>query len=304
MAEKKKHIFKKGSLTRAEAKYGYAFIAPMLIGFIIFVLIPIIATFCLSFTNYSLLSGMEFCGFSNYVKMLTKDATFTKSVVNTLYFTVLLVPTNFVLCLGLALLIQENIKGIGFFRTAIFTPYITSIVVWALIWKFMFQTENGFVNVFLRLLNIAGVNWLYNEKLAIPLVVFVTLTKGFGMNTIIFINALQDVPRIYYEAAELDGASAIQRFRRITLPMISPTVFLVLIITMIGSLKVFTQINVMTEGGPGTSSYVLVYYIYQKAFRLQQFGYASAISVILFIVIMILTLLQWKVRSNWVFYEN
>ena len=168
----------------------------------------------------------------------------------------------------------------------------------------MFQTENGFVNVFLRLLNIAGVNWLYNEKLAIPLVVFVTLTKGFGMNTIIFINALQDVPRIYYEAAELDGASAIQRFRRITLPMISPTVFLVLIITMIGSLKVFTQINVMTEGGPGTSSYVLVYYIYQKAFRLQQFGYASAISVILFIVIMILTLLQWKVRSNWVFYEN
>ena len=297
--QKEKH-----ALRRQDYKYGYAFIAPMFIGFAVFVIAPLIATVYLSLCDYSLIKGMSWCGLENYVKLFTNDPTFVTSVKNTLYFTILLIPSNMVLCLGLAMLLHKNIKGIGFFRTAIFTPYVTNIVSWALVWKFMLQNDGGFINMVLDLFGLEGTNWLYNTHLVIPIVVLVTLLKGFGMNTIIFIGALQDVPSMYYEAASLDGATRRQQFFRITLPMISPTIFLIIIITMIGSLKVFAQINVLTQGGPGTASYVLVYYIYQVAFKMNKFGYGSAISVVLFVVIMGLTLLQWSVRKKWVYYEE
>lgn len=294
----------KHSLQRIDYKYGFGFITPMLIGFTVFVIAPLIATVYLSFCDYSLIKGMSWCGWENYVKLFTNDPTFLISIQNTLYFTILLIPSNLVLCLGLAMLLFKNIKGIGFFRTAIFTPYVTNIVSWALVWKFMLQNDGGFINMVLNTFGLEGTNWLYNTHLVIPIVVLVTLLKGFGMNTIIFIGALQDVPAMYYEAASLDGASKRQQFFKITLPMISPTIFLIIIITMIGSLKVFAQINVLTQGGPGTASYVLVYYIYQIAFKMNKFGYGSAISVILFIVILGLTLLQWSVRKKWVYYED
>lgn len=294
----------KHSLQRIDYKYGFGFITPMLIGFTVFVIAPLIATVYLSFCDYSLIKGMSWCGWENYVKLFTNDPTFLISIKNTLYFTILLIPSNLVLCLGLAMLLFKNIKGIGFFRTAIFTPYVTNIVSWALVWKFMLQNDGGFINMVLNAFGLEGTNWLYNTHLVIPIVVLVTLLKGFGMNTIIFIGALQDVPAMYYEAASLDGASKRQQFFKITLPMISPTIFLIIIITMIGSLKVFAQINVLTQGGPGTASYVLVYYIYQIAFKMNKFGYGSAISVILFIVILGLTLLQWSVRKKWVYYED
>lgn len=294
----------KNILERKEYKYGYLFIAPMFIGFAIFVLIPLIAIVYLSFCDYSLLRGLSWCGLKNYIELFTKDKTFYISLVNTLKFTVLLIPSNLILCLGMATMLYKNIKGIGFFRTAIFTPYVTNIVAWALVWKFMLQKDGGFINLILKLFSVTGPDWLYTSNFAIPIVVLVTLLKGFGMNTIIFIGALQEVPEMYYEAASLDGASKRQQFWKITLPMIAPTIFLVIIITMIGSLKVFSQVNIMTQGGPGTSSYVLVYYIYQKAFKMSQFGYGSAISVVLFIMIMGLTLLQWKVRKKWVYYED
>ena len=294
----------KHSLQRIDYKYGFGFITPMLIGFTVFVIAPLIATVYLSFCDYSLIKGMSWCGWENYVKLFTNDPTFLISIKNTLYFTILLIPSNLVLCLGLSMLLFKNIKGIGFFRTAIFTPYVTNIVSWALVWKFMLQNDGGFINMVLNAFGLEGTNWLYNTHLVIPIVVLVTLLKGFGMNTIIFIGALQDVPAMYYEAASLDGASKRQQFFKITLPMISPTIFLIIIITMIGSLKVFAQINVLTQGGPGTASYVLVYYIYQIAFKMNKFGYGSAISVILFIVILGLTLLQWSVRKKWVYYED
>ena len=168
----------------------------------------------------------------------------------------------------------------------------------------MLQNDGGFINMVLNMFGLEGTNWLYTGSLAIPIVVLVTLLKGFGMNTIIFIGALQEVPDMYYEAAAIDGATKWQQFRKITLPMISPTIFLIIIITMIGSLKVFSQVKVLTNGGPGTASYVMVYYIYQKAFKMNEFGYGSALSVILFIAILGLTLLQWNLRKKWVHYEN
>lgn len=292
------------SLARRDYAFGYAFITPMLIGFIIFVLVPIIATIGLSFCDYSLLRGLKWCGLDNYIKIFTEDKTFVESVLNTIEFTVLLIPTNLALCLALAMLLYKNMTGVGFFRTVIFTPYVTNIVSWALVWKFMLQNDGGFINMVLNLFGLEGTNWLYNSNLVIPIVVLVTLFKGFGMNTIIFIGALQEVPEMYYEAAALDGATKWQQFKKITLPMISPTIFLIIIITMIGSLKVFSQVNVLTNGGPGTSSYVMVYYIYQKAFKMNQFGYGAALSVILFVVIMALTLVQWNLRTRWIHYED
>ena len=295
---------KTSTLERRDYIYGFIFILPMLIGFIIFVLAPIITTFYLSLCKFSLLRGRVWCGLENYIKIFTSDKIFIDSVLNTLEFTALLIPTNLVLCLAVAILLYRNIKGIGFFRTMIFTPYVTNIVSWALIWKFMLQNDGGFINMVLNMFGLEGTNWLYTGSLAIPIVVLVTLLKGFGMNTIIFIGALQEVPDMYYEAAAIDGATKWQQFRKITLPMISPTIFLIIIITMIGSLKVFSQVKVLTNGGPGTASYVMVYYIYQKAFKLNEFGYGSALSVILFIAILGLTLLQWNLRKKWVHYEN
>lgn len=292
------------SLAWRDHMFGYGFITPMLIGFTIFVLIPIIATFYISFCDYSLLRGMKWAGFKNYINIFTKDKTFLVAVMNTVEFTLLLIPLNMVLCLGLAVLLYKNMKGIGFFRTMIFTPYVTNIVSWALVWKFMLQNDGGFINMVLDLLGLQGTNWLYNPDAVIPIVVIVTLFKGFGMNTIIFIGALQEVPEMYYEAAALDGASKWQQFKKITLPMISPTILLIIIITMIGSLKVFSQVKVLTNGGPGTASYVMVYYIYQKAFKMNQFGYGAALSVILFIVIMALTVVQWNLRKRWIHYED
>lgn len=292
------------ALGRRDYKYGFGFIAPMLIGFSVFVIAPLAATVYLSFCDYSLIKGMAWCGWDNYIKLFTNDPTFVVAVKNTLYFTALLIPANLLLCLGLAMLLHKNIRGVGFFRTAIFTPYVTNVVSWALVWQFMLQSDGGFINMVLNMFGLEGTNWLYNTKLVIPIVVLVTLLKGFGMNTIIFIGALQEVPQMYYEAASLDGAGKRQQFFRITLPMISPTIFLIIIITMIGSLKVFAQINVLTQGGPGTASYVMVYYIYQVAFKMNKFGYGSALSVILFLVIMGLTLAQWSVRKKWVYYED
>jgi multiple sugar transport system permease protein len=190
------------------------------------------------------------------------------------------------------------------FRTAFFTPVVTSIVVWAIVWKYIFATDNGLMNQLLKLLHIQGPAWLYNFALAMPVVIVVSVLKNVGLNMVIFLAALQDVPKMYYEAATIDGASKPRMFWNVTLPMISPSFFLALVLTLIGSLKVFSQIQVMTDGGPGTSTYVLVYYIYQQAFKVFEFGYASAIAFILFFLVLVLTIMQWNLRKRWVHHEQ
>ncbi|MFC4776581.1 carbohydrate ABC transporter permease [Paenibacillus sp. GCM10023252] len=294
----------KSKLMASDKWYGYAFISPMVLGYLIFLLGPIVAAFAMSFTNWSLIKELEFTGLANYRRAFSEDPVFWETVTNTLYFTVGLVPLNIIITLGLALLLKDRIFGISFFRTAIFTPVVTSVVVWAIIWKYIFQTDNGLINTVLKLFGAEGPAWLYDMELAMPVVILVTLLKGLGMNMVIFLAALNDVPTMYYEAAKIDGASRWKTFTNVTLPLITPSVFLVLIITMIGSLKVFGQIYVMTGGGPGTSTYVFVYYIYEQAFKMYEFGYASAVAFILFAIILVLTLLQWTVRKRWVHHEQ
>lgn len=294
----------KSRLASSGAWYAYLFISPMVLGYIIFLLVPIVAAFGMSFTNYSLLHDTEYVGLDNYEKAFLNDPLFWKTVWNTLYFSAGLIPLNLMLALGLALLLNRKIPGISLFRTAIFTPVVTSIVVWAIVWKYIFATDAGLINQILLLFNIQGPAWLYNFGLAMPVVIVVSVLKNVGLNMVIFLAALQEVPKMYYEAAKIDGASRMRTFWNITFPMISPAFFLALILTLIGSLKVFSQIQVMTDGGPGTSTYVLVYYIYQQAFKQFEFGYASSIAFILFFLVLILTIVQWNMRKRWVHHEQ
>ncbi len=292
------------SLEYRESIWGYTFIAPMLIGFLIITVAPVIATFVYSLTNKNMMSRTtDFIGLENYQKLF-KDKTFRSTMLQTLEFTLLLIPSNLVLTLALATLLKDKFRGCGFFRTAVFTPVVTSVVVGGGLWRYIFQTDNGLVNAVLKMFGITGPQWLMNTDLAIPVSVFITLVKGLGMNMVMFIGAMLDVPQDYYEAASLDGASKWKQFFSITLPNIAPTIFLVLIMTTIGSLKVFGQIKALSNGGPGTSSYVMVFYIYEMAFKSYKFGYASAASVVLFLMIVALTIIQWKGRKKWVYHED
>ncbi|WNR42872.1 carbohydrate ABC transporter permease [Paenibacillus roseipurpureus] len=287
-----------------EALYGYTFIAPMMLGYIIFLLGPILMAFMMSFTNWSLFESASYVGLANYRQAIMGEELFWSTVKNTLYFSAGLVPLNIMISLSLALLLQKKVKGIGLFRTIVFTPVVTSLVAWGIVWKYIFNTDGGLVNQLLHLFGMTGPAWLYDFQLAMPVVILVSVLKNVGMNMVIFLAALQDVPVMYYEAAKIDGASPWKRFVHVTLPLIAPSLFLTMVITTIGSLKVFGQIYVMTGGGPGDSTKVLVYYIYEQAFKLYQFGYASAVAFLLFGIILLLTVLQWVVRKRWIYHEQ
>ncbi|OME82100.1 sugar ABC transporter permease [Paenibacillus sp. FSL A5-0031] len=292
------------SLKSKEMWMGYLFILPIVAGYIIFLFGPIVYAFMMSFTNWSLFGNTAYIGLDNYIYAMRDDPVFWDTVVNTVYFSAGLVPLNIVLSLLLAMLLKRKIWGIGLFRTAIFTPVVVSLVVWGIVWKFIFSTDGGLVNLLIRTFGGTEIAWLFSETWTMPTVIVVSALKGVGMNMVIFLAALHDVPKDYYEASKIDGASRWETFKSITLPMITPAVFMVTIITVIGSLKVFGQIYVMTGGGPGTSTYVMVFYIFKQAFRSYEFGYASALAFILFSIILVLTLIQWKLRKRWVHYEQ
>ncbi|MEH7111678.1 sugar ABC transporter permease [Neobacillus niacini] len=275
----------------------------MVIGFLVIMLFPLIYSIYMSLTDWQLLGDPNFIGTENYQR-LVNDPDFWVVLKNTIIFAAGLVPINIVLALLLALLLQKNLPGIGFFRTAIFIPVMTSIVVWSIIWKYMFGTEEGFINQVLATIGIDGPAWLYDPDLAMGAVIVVSALKNVGLNMVLFLAALQQVDKNLYEASYLDGANKRRQFWHVTLPMITPTVFLTLILTIIGSMKVFGQIYVMTNGGPGNHTKVLVYYIWENAFRLFDFGYASAIALVLFVIILVFTVIQWTGRKRWVFHEE
>ncbi|MDF2681466.1 MAG: sugar transporter permease [Brevibacillus sp.] len=282
---------------------GWLFVSPMALGFLVLLLGPLLLAFYMSLTDWPLLGEPTFIGLDNY-KAIFQDEEFWTVVGNTFAFAAGLVPMNIVLALGLALLLARKLPGIGIFRTAIFVPVMTSLIVWAIVWKYLFATDTGFINQILQLFGITGPAWLYNPQLAMPVVIVTSVLKNVGLNMVLFIAALQQVPVHLYEAARIDGAGRARQFFQITVPMISPTIFLTTLLTIIGSLKVFGQIYVMTQGGPGDSTKVLVYYIWEKAFKNFEFGYASALAFVLFFIIFVFTLLQWQYRKRWVFHEE
>lgn len=294
---------KKNSTEKMDNIAGWLFISPMLVGFSIFMFGPLIYAFFISLNDWPLLGEETFVGTKNYDSLI-HDATFIKSLINTLLFSIGLVPLNIILAMFLATLLKKKFFGIGLFRTAIFVPVVTSLIVWSIVWKYLLASELGFINQMLSLIGITGPSWLLSVSTALPVVIFVSVLKNVGLNMILFLTAMQQVPEELYEAAEIEGASSLRKFKSVTLPLITPTVFLTMIITTIGAMKVFGQIYVMTRGGPVDSTKVLVYYIWETAFKHFDMGYASALAFVLFFILLVFTILSWVVRKRWVFYEE
>jgi len=282
---------------------GYTMVAPVVLGSLAFVIAPLIAVVWFSLHDWNVLANtFVFSGTDNYERMLA-DPGLHNSLLVSLWFSIGLVVLNVTLALFLAVLLNQKLPGTTTFRTFFFSPVVVSLVAWTIVWSFLLQADGG-INGFLAVLGIEGPNWLRGDVTAMLAVIVVQVFKNVGLNMILFLAALQAVPEEISEAARIDGAGAWRRFRSITMPMISPTILLVMILTIVGSLEVFAQIAVLTGGGPGNSTTVLVYYLYQQAFRFNDFGYASAIAVLLFFIVLVLTLIQWQTRKRWVFHEN
>jgi multiple sugar transport system permease protein len=272
---------------------GYGFLLPDLIGLAVFVALPIVGAFYISFHDWTGIGVKHWSGIDNY-KTLIHDKAFLQSLKVTAIYTFSFVPLLFAISLGLALLVNQGLKLTGFFRTAFFAPYMVSLVVASVIWSFMLQDPAGAVNAIIGWFGIAPQEWLGSTKLALVSVILVTLWQSVGYSMIIFLAGLQDIPTVYYDAAKVDGAGAWRRFRAITLPLLKRTSVFVAVISFIGAFQLFDPIFVMTQGGPANATTTTVYYIYQQAFQFLQLGYASALSVVLFAIIVLFSLLQLR----------
>ena len=291
------------TMARRDAAAGYLFIAPQVIGIVTFVLIPLGLVFWYSLHEWNVLAGtFRFQGAANYFKLM-RDPALPEVLLATAVFSFGLVILNMSLALLLAVLVDQKLKGITVFRTLFFSPVVVSLVAWTIVWGFLLQ-NNGGINGLLSVIGVEGPNWLRLPSTAMLSVIVVQVFKNVGLNMVLFLAALQSVPRELYEAAQVDGVGRFKQFRRITLPLISPTILLTSIITIVGSLQVFAQIAVLTQGGPGMSTTVLVYYLYQQAFQFHRFGYGATISIVLFLLVALLTFAQWQMRRKLVFYEN
>lgn len=286
-------------LERADALIGSAFVAPVVIGALVFGLVPFGYVIWYALHDWSPLVGtFTWTGLDNFAR-LVRDAEVLGSLGTTLAYAAMLMVLNVTLALLLAVLLNQKLRGITTFRAFFFSPVIVSSVAWVLVWSFL-VASNGGINGFLAMFGIDGPNWLRDPALALPTVVVIQVFKGVGMNMILFLAALQGVPSELKESARIDGASSWHVFRLITIPLITPTILLVTMLTMIGAMDVFAPIQILTEGGPGRSTTVISYLLYRTAFVQQDFGYASAIGVLLFLVMLLLAALQWGTRKRWV----
>jgi multiple sugar transport system permease protein len=287
------------SLRQRETLEGWLFVSPVLTGFGIFFLGPLIAVVFYSMTQWNLLTQQAtFVGLANFEDALTTNPDFWHVIRNSLVFAAGLVPLNMALALALALALSRPFRGVLFFRTVFFAPVVTSAVAWAIVWKFLLQGEGGAVNQLLSLVGIDGPNWLREPNWAMAAVIVTRVIKMVGLNMILYIAALQSIPRDYEAAARLEGASGWQIFRMVTWPLLAPTTLVIMVITMIGSFKVFDHIYLMTRGGPENGTLVLAFYIYEQAFKFFNVGYASALALIMFVVVMALTTVQLVLRRR------
>jgi multiple sugar transport system permease protein len=280
----------------------YLYLLPTFIGLLLFSAGAVVASFFISFTQWDVVSPPQWIGLANYTGLWHSDL-FWEVVRNTFYFIVLSVPLSVSCSLALALAVNTQLKGITLFRTAYFLPVVSSMIAVALVWSWIFNPEYGLLNYLLRLFfGIKGPAWLDSTSWALPAMVIVTVWKGLGYSMVIFLAGLQSIPMELHHAATMDGAGIWRRFWNITLPMLSPTTFFVLVITLINSFQVFEQTYVLTKGGPADSTLTMSYFIYQNAFQFFQMGKAAALSYVLFALIFIVTLVQFRIQKRWVFY--
>lgn len=289
---------------RREVIEGYLWISPWLIGFLLFSLGPIIASFYLSLTKYKIGGAPEWVGIANYVEAFTSDQLFWPSLWRTVYFSLGSVLIGVALSLLAAILLNQNLRGTVIYRALFYLPSLTPIVAMAILWVWLLQPQVGLVNYLLYEVGISGPGWLTSAKWAIPSVIMISLWSSIGGGRmIIFLAGLQGVPQSLHESAQIDGANTIQRFWHITLPMISPVILFNLILGIIGSFSVFSLAYVATNGGPNYGTWFYMLHLYYNAFSYFQMGYASALAWIFFVLIFILSYLQIKLSDRWVYYE-
>jgi multiple sugar transport system permease protein len=285
-----------------QAAVAYTLLAPSLIGVLGFLLAPVVIVLVLSLFDWKLLSTPEFIGLANYRKLFT-DSDVWHSLLVTLYYVVICVPGTTILSLLLALLVDRKLRGMKYFRALLVIPWMATPVALGLVWSWIFDPGRGALNQFLGLFGIHGPAWLSSPVLAMPSVAAVHIWQFAGYNMLFFLAGLQNIPRSLREASSLDGASPVGHFFAITLPLLRPTMLFVLITNVIGSFQAFDTIFVMTEGGPGNSTEVTTYLIYDEAFRKFDFGYASTISVLLFVVVLVATISQFVYFERRTTYE-
>ncbi|HJP73327.1 MAG TPA: sugar ABC transporter permease [Pseudonocardiaceae bacterium] len=277
---------------------GWSFILPNFLGFALLTLVPVAVLFYLAFTDWNIFGTAQWTGVAN-LRRLLHDASFWTALGNTVYYTVFHVPLTLAVALGLAVLLNQKMRGVAFFRTVAFFPYITSIVAAAQVWNMLFSPQYGPINALLHLVGVSHPpGWTVSSGWAMPAVIIVGTWREMGYYMLIFLAGLQTIPAQLYEAARLDGANAWQRFRAVTMPGLRATTFFVTVMLTIGSFKVFDLILLLTNGGPGQSTLVLSQYIYQLGFVDNQFGYASTVSVVLFVVCFLITIVQFLVNKR------
>ena len=292
------------SLRGREAISFYLFILPWTIGFLAFIFGPIVASFVLSFSRYDIISSPRFVGLDNFAELVT-DELFWRSLYNTLYIVVIAVPLGMVISFAVALLLNQKVRFMASYRTMYFMPSIVPAVASAALWLYLLQPQWGLINGVLEFVGIPGPGWLASEVWSKPAIIMLMVWASGG-TMIIYLAGLQDIPDSLYEAAEIDGAGWGQKFRHVTLPLMTPTIFFTLVLGIIGTFQVFDVIFVLTDGmgGPLNSTLVYLIYLYRNGFNFFRMGYASAMAWILFMIILVITIIQFRMASRWVYYEG
>lgn len=291
------------SMKKKKALVAYSFILPNLIGFFVFTFVPITFSLILSFCEWNSGNTLQFVGLKNFITMFTKDSSFWVALKNTFLYTIMTVPTTIAISLFLAILMNKKIKGRVFFRSVFFFPYVASLVAVAVVWMALFNPDRGPVNSLLYAIGVQNPpRWAASQFWALPTVVGLTIWKSMGYYMIVFLAGLQGVSADLYEAASLDGANEWQKFLNITWPCITPTTFYVLMMLMVSTFKSYDIMYITTQGGPGEATKVLAYHIFNSAFVNSKFGYASAISMVLFVIVMTVTLIQFRVEKRFTDY--
>lgn len=289
-------------LNRSERRWGILMALPAIAGFAVFTLGPMIASAVFSFTDWSIGGAVHFTGLENYQRMFGQDQEFRKSVWSTIYYTLGAVPLTLLVAFLAAMLLNNQFRGKGIFRTLYYLPTLVPLVANSMLWIWLFNPDFGLLNQMLRSAHLPGSTWIYDESSSIPSLILMT-SWGFGNSAVIFLAGLQGVPRHLYEAVDVDGGGAWIKFRHVTLPMMTPTIFFNLVLGVIGSFQVFVQAAVMTQGGPNDSTLFYVYYLYRTAFTNSEMGYACALAWVLFLGILLVTVVLFRTSRRWVYYE-
>lgn len=294
---------RRSGLARIEARWGILFALPAILGFLTWIIGPMVASLVFSFTDWDIVTRPVFVGLKNYSQLLLKDNLVRKSLFVTFYYSSGSVPVGIATAFTVAMLLNQKVRGLAIFRTLFYLPSIVPAVASAMLWMWLFNPDFGLLNQFLEVIGIHSLQWIYSEAQVIPSMILMSVW-GIGNTMIIILAGLQGVPQHLYEAVEIDGGNWWHRFRYVTLPMVSPVLFFNIVMGFIGAFQTFNQAYIMTNGGPNYASLFFCYYLYLNAFQYGEMAYACALAWVLFAIILVLTLIVLRSSPYWVYYEG